>query len=122
MPRSQLFLVWHPARPACLNLGHALRGGIRRCAVGGRSRLLRRILRRALGLQLLGMEDAVASETAVGQRLRIVLEGIGRWLGAAIRDLKSLIVLDQDELDFRSVTLDRTRLNIPRNSQALGVG
>src|ERR1700685_1801990 len=91
-------------------------------ATGGRSRLLRGVLRGAFGLQLLGMEDAVASEAAVGQRLGIVLEGIRRRLGAAVRNLKRLIVLDQDKLNFCAVPLDRARLHISRDAQPLGVG
>jgi len=103
-------------------MGHALCGRIRRTAPSRRSWLLRRVFRGALGLQLLGMEDAIASEATVGQCLGIVFERIGRRLGAAVRNLKSLIVLYQDEFNFRSVPLDRTGLNIPRNPQALGVG
>src|SRR5277367_975065 len=115
-------LVRHRARAAGLDLGHALRGHTRSPATGGRSRLLRRVLRRALGLQLLGTEDAIASETTIGQGLGVVLEGIGRGLRAAVRNLKSLIILDQHELNFRAVPLDRTGLNISRDAQALGVG
>src|SRR5208282_2884684 len=77
-------LVRHRPRAAGLDLGHALGGRISRRAAGGRARLLRRILRSALGLQLLSVEDAVPSETAVGQCLGIVLESIGRRLGAAV--------------------------------------
>ena len=43
-----------------------------------------RILRRALGLQLRGVEDAITAVGADGQRLRIVLEGIGWRLHAGI--------------------------------------
>jgi hypothetical protein len=115
-------LVRHRARAASLDLGHALRGRSRRRAAGGRSGLLRGVLRGALGLQLLGVEDAIASETSIGQGLGIVFEGIGRGLGAAVRNLKSLIILYQDEVNFSAVTLDRTRLHIPRDAQSLGVG
>src|SRR5260370_6674679 len=82
-----LELIRHPARSGVLILRHAL---CRFCAWRG-SRL-RRILRRALGLQLLGVEDAVASKTAVGQGLRVVLESVGRGLGPGIGDGQRQVV------------------------------
>src|SRR6202521_2031383 len=68
------------------------------------------------------MEDAIASETAVCQRLGIVLEGIGRRFRTTVRDRQSLVVLYKDKLNFCAVALDRTGLNVPRDAQALGVG
>src|SRR5271165_4009529 len=67
-----------------------LRAGLWRCqlrllcvALGGRSStrlagLLGRILGSALGLNIGSVEDAVVSVLTFGQRLRVVLEGIGR--------------------------------------------
>ena len=71
-----------PARCGALVLRHALAGS----AAGVLPAAFGRVLRGALGLQLLGVEDAVASETAIGQRLRVVLKSVGRSFGSGIRN------------------------------------
>src|SRR6516164_11693307 len=67
-----------------LRAGHALgRLGVG-CAACRITRLRRRVLGRALGLQCLGVKYAVLPEAAFRQRLGIVLERIRRGLGACI--------------------------------------
>ena len=95
-------LVRHRAGADGLNLSHAFWS----CTAGRRSWLLRRILRGALGLQLLGVKDAIAIEAAVGQRLGIVLERVGRRLGAGVVHVKRLIFFHQHKLNVRPLTLD----------------
>src|SRR5208337_5560055 len=97
--------VRHPARSRTLRtlvLRHAL------ARLGGWSCSgLRRVFRGALGLQLLGMENAVVSEAAIGQGLRVVFKSVGRSFGPGIRHGQRQIVFLQHEIDARSRALDR---------------
>ena len=86
---------------------HVLRRLIR-----GSSRLLWCILGSTLRLQLLSVEDIVVTEAALGQRLSLVFESIGRRFRPAVHYVQELIVFHQDEFDFATGTLDRTRLDV----------
>jgi len=70
-------------------------------AVGGNS-LLRCVLRRTLGLQLFRMKNAVATEAAIGQRLGLIFEGIGRSLCTVVVHGESLILLYKHKLHVSS--------------------
>src|SRR5579859_4841387 len=90
-------------------LGHALRGfGLARA---GLCSLFRRIFRRALGLQLLGMEHPIATEAAVSQGLGIIFERVRRRLRTGVIHGQILTFLDQHKLHMRAHTLDRSRLD-----------
>src|SRR5258708_27617723 len=109
-------LVGHTGRSARLHLRHALgRLGLHLVA-----RPLWGILRCALCLQSLSVEDAIVTKAAVGERLRVVLESIGRRVGSGIVHREQLILLHQHKLNVGSSALDRAGLHISRNSQALG--
>ena len=62
----------------------ALHGGL--CAG-----LLGRVFRGALGLQLLGVKNAVAAKTAIGQGLGVVFESVRRRFGPAVNHGQKLI-------------------------------
>ena len=62
------------------------------------TRLLGRILRRAFGLQLLGVEHAIASKRAIGQGLGFVFESVRRRFRSAVDNGQKLIVLYQYEV------------------------
>src|SRR5580700_11481640 len=65
-----------------LHLGHGFWRCARGRAVGGRTRLLWRILRCAFSLERPGVKHAIAAKAAVGEGLRVVLESIGRSFGS----------------------------------------
>ena len=109
-------LVRHPIRSGTLVLRHALAGLSGRSGSG-----LRRVLRRALGLQLLGVENAIAPEFAIGQGLRVVLKSVGWGFGPGIGNGQRQIVFLQHEIDAGSRTLDRSRHYVSSYSQTLGV-
>src|SRR5579864_5812994 len=78
---QRLGLIPHPARSGILVLRHALSGlSARSSGLTG----FRRVLRCALGLQLLGVENAVAPETAIRQSLRVVFKSVRRGFGSRI--------------------------------------
>src|ERR1700675_2675083 len=109
-------LVRHPTRSGTLVLRHALTGFSGRSGSG-----LRRILRRALGLQLLGVKNAIAPEFAIGQGLRVVLKSVGRGFGPGIRNGQRKIIFLQHEIDAGSRALNRARHYVSRYSKSLGV-
>ena len=45
---------------------------------------LRRIFRRAFGLQLFRVKDAIVSEAAIGESLRVVFKRVGRSLSSGV--------------------------------------
>src|SRR2546422_11176948 len=90
--------------------------------MGRCSRLLGRVLRGTLRLQLLRMKDTIAPKTAFGEGLGVVLESIRRRLGSAVDDGQALDVFDQHELHSGATQLDRPWLHISRNRQALAGG
>src|SRR5271165_1287716 len=104
-----------------LHLRHAFRRLLGLHAIPRSAGLLRRILRSALGLQSLGMKDAIAPKAAVRQRLRIVLESIRRRFGSGVIHWEQLILLDQHELNMGAGAFDRAWLDVPRYPQALRV-
>src|SRR5579872_5764333 len=79
-------------------------------ALGGRSlhliTRLRSIFRGALGLESLGVKNAIVTETAIGKCLRIIFEGIGGRLGSGVVNIEQLILLHQHELNVRPYPLD----------------
>src|SRR5438105_12812873 len=80
----------------------------------GRSLLLRRVLRSALGLKLLGVKHSVTSKAAIGEGLRVVLESIRRCLGAAVDHRYGLVLLHQYELHTGAGTPDRACHDVTR--------
>ena len=92
----------------------ALHGGL--CA-----RLLGCVFRRALGLQLFGVEDAVAAKAAIGQSLGVIFKSIRRRFGPAVNHGQKLIVFYQRKFNSRTRAFDRTGLDIPGHPQMPGV-
>ena len=68
------------------------------------------------------MKHAVVAETAVCQGLRFILERVGGRLRTGVVDGKILIFFHQHELHVSSGTLDRSRLHVAGDAQALGIG
>ena len=67
------------------------------------------------------MENAIASEAALGQGLRAVFECV-RWrLGPVVNNIEYLIVFNQYEINIRSAALDGPGLYVSCHAQALGV-
>ena len=83
---------------------------------------LRSVLRGALRLQLLGVEHAIVSETAIGQGLRIVFESVWRRFSPGVRHGQRQVVFFQHEVNARSGALDRPGHHISRDAQSLGIG
>src|SRR3982074_409355 len=107
-------LVDDTGRGTRLHLRHALgRLGLPLVA-----RLLWRILRCALCLQSLSVEDAIVTKAAVSESLRVILESIGRRFASGIVHREQLVLLHEHKLDVRSRSPDRPGLHISRNSQA----
>src|SRR6202012_1370398 len=77
----------------------AAQGGLLRGALRGRSCAgLGRVFGSALGLDVGGVENAIVSELAFRQRLRVVLEGVRGRLAAVINHGQRAILLDQLKL------------------------
>src|SRR5512146_2104623 len=92
------------------------------CKYGRRALLLlRRVLRCTLRLQLLRVENAVATVFSLDQRLRIVFEGIRRRFRSLIFHRQDSAPFRQVEFNLRSMSLDRARLNSSSHSQPNGV-
>src|ERR1700722_15467720 len=113
--------VWETGRGGRACLRHTLRRFARWHSIRRRARLRGRVLRRALGLQRLGLENSIGTDFAIGQGLRFVFERVGRSFGACVIHRQSLVLLHQHELHVRSVTLDRTGFHVSRNPQPLRV-
>src|SRR5581483_2238705 len=79
------------------------------------------VLGGALGLDLGGVEAAVAAVGAHGEGLGVVLELVGRGLGAVIVDAESLIELDESEGGVGADPGDGTRLNVAGDAEVLAV-
>src|SRR5262245_23129660 len=93
---------------------------ITQCSGRACSRLrarLRFIFRSALGLDLLGLEDAVASQSAVSQALGALLESIGQRVAARVDDFQFLAFLQQYKLDAIDGFDDRARLDVAGHPQ-----
>ena len=101
-----------------LHLGHILR---RRRSIRRSPGLLWRILGGTFCLQLFCVEDAIASEAAIGQSLRIIFESIRRGFRAGVIHCEVLVLFDQDKLHMRSSAVDGARLNIAGHAQAFRV-
>jgi hypothetical protein len=67
------------------------------------------------------VKDAVAAKVAIGQRLRVIFESVGRRFRAAVVHGERLILFHQDKLHPGSVALDRSGLYVSRHPQALRV-
>lgn len=72
-------------------------------------------------LNFIGFENTVWSEAAIGQRLGIVFERIGKRIGSCIDNIQSLTALVQDEGDLRSLFHDRSGLYVATHSKPLPV-
>ena len=68
------------------------------------------------------MEDAVVAVGADGERLGIVLEGVGRRLNALVADFESAVLLDQREVDVGADAVDAAGLDVARNAEMADVG
>ena len=77
-----------------LGLGGCHGGGV---AGGGFAWFGGGVFAGALGLELLGVEGAVAAEGSDGEGLGVVLEGVGWWFGAFVVDLDVLALLGEGE-------------------------
>ena len=80
------------------------------------------VLGGALGLELHGVEDAVAAVGADGKGLGVVLEGVGRGLGALVLDAESLVELDEGEGGAGADALDGAGLDVAGDAEMAGVG
>src|SRR4051812_21709385 len=118
-PATVRHSVRHAAGGTWGHLGHAFGLFGTRCA--SLSRFCWRIFRSALRLQPLGVKYAIASETAVGQGLGVVLKGIGWSFRPAVHNWKNLVLLDENEFDLRSGAPDGSGLNIAGNAQPLAI-
>ena len=111
-PRGSKNLVQSFRRAAGIKVANGFRRGsvvlLLGCILGG-----------ALGLNLFSVKGPVAGEAAVSQGLRIIFEGIGERLGAAIDDIQNLVVFDQHKIHMRPAAADRPRLDITGHAQAL---
>ena len=67
------------------------------------------------------MEDAVATEFALGEGLRIVLKRVRKGLGPGVNNRQSAVLLDQQEFGVRTLALDGSGGDIARHAQALAV-
>jgi hypothetical protein len=135
---TKTFVILSAAKNPCISLlalrlasWHLQRGTGLRSGIRGRSHCLsrprarcRRILARALGLQLRRMEYSVSPIRSDRQRLRIILECIGRRLRPLVRNFKNLclatgrrVLLQQRKMGRRPHPLNRPRLHIARNAQ-----
>src|SRR5579871_652151 len=89
----------------------------------GRSRRhLGLVFRGAFCLNLGRAEDAILIEFAVGESLRAVFEGVGKWIAAGVGDLQFHLVLDQGELHLFADPFDGAAFDIPAHTQFLAVG
>ena len=68
------------------------------------------------------MEDTVAAVGADGEGLGVVLESVGRRLGAFVVDFETVVVFDQDELRGRAGVLDRAGGDVAGDAKMGGVG
>ena len=90
--------------------------------VGAAPGLAGGVLAGALGLELRGVEDAIAAIGADGEGLGFILEGVGRRLGAFVVHTDGLIQFDQSELGVGTGALDGTGLDVAGHTQVLAVG
>lgn len=72
------------------------------------------------------MENAISAKLANCQRLRVIFEGVRRWLRTLVAHAQFLaflglrILLNQHEVGIRSELMDGARHNITCNPQMLG--
>src|SRR5271157_82041 len=100
--------------------------GLLRTAVSSRSRarlsrLFGSVLGGALGLNVGGAKNAIASKLAFRQGLGIVFEGVGRGLGPAVNHRQCAVLLHQQELQVSTLALDGAGNNISGHAQPLAV-
>ncbi len=63
------------------------------------------------------MEDAVLAEGAYGERLGVILEGVGWWLDAFVADLERMVLLEQFEVDVGAGAVDAARSYVAGDAQ-----
>ena len=80
------------------------------------------VFRSAFGLDFVGLENAIGSETPIRKRLRIVSERIGQRIGTGINNFKRLFSLVQDESHLRRAFYNRARLNVSTHPKPLSLG
>src|SRR5208283_4401132 len=83
--------------------------------------LLGSILGGALGLNVGGAENAVASKFSFSQGLRVVLESVGRSFSSAVNHLQRAVLFHQQELQMCALALDGAGNNISCDAQPLAV-
>ncbi len=76
----------------------------------------------ALGLQLRGVEGAIASVGANGKGLGVVLEGVGRWLSAFVDNTKCSTLFEQRKIGVGTEAGDAARLYVAGDAQIDLVG
>src|SRR5947208_14827769 len=86
------------------------------------SRLGRSIFAGALGLNLGGVEDAVAAVGTHGERLGIILEGVGKRLHALIADADGFIQFHEREVGVSSAANNGAGLHVACDAQVTRVG
>src|SRR5271165_2704056 len=99
-----VWLLSHRLRRARCRISRL--SGLRGRSGSGLSRLLGGVFGRAFGLNVGGVEDAIAAKLTLGQCLGIVLEGVRRSLGAAVDHGQRAALLHQQEFQMRALPLD----------------
>ena len=80
------------------------------------------VLAGALGLELGGVEDAVAAVGADGEGLSVVLEGVGWGFGAFVVHAQGLALLDESELGVGTGAGDGAGLHVACDAEVDVVG
>ena len=94
--------------------------GLTRLLTGLLTGLSWSVLGRAFGLELLGVEDSIATVTAFGEGLCVVFESIWRRFCSGVHDVEGASLLSQGELDVCALAMDGARLNVSGDAEALG--
>ena len=102
--------------------GCSVRSGQCCCGGGGSGRCGGGVLRGALGLQLGGVEDAVTAVGADGESLRVVLEGVGRGLGALVDDGELAALFEEVEGGVGSGAVDAAGSYVAGDAEVADVG
>src|SRR5579864_3901878 len=79
------------------------------------------VLRRALGLDFGGVENAVGAQLAIRQGLRAVPESIRQRVNAVVHHRKTKLILRHDERHVAAVPHNGMRSDVPAHAQTIGL-
>ena len=74
------------------------------------------VFRGAFGLNFIRLKYAIGTEAAIGERLGVVVEGVGKRIGAGVKNIQRSWALMQDKRYAASGFENRTRLNFAANA------